>query len=882
MSRACVCTLVFFFAWTAKGQADAPIDYLKDIKPLLREKCFACHGGLEQKAKLRLDTAALMKEGGKRGPAIVPGNPDKSLLVERITAKYETERMPPEGPPLTAGQIAKLKAWIAQGATAPAHEKAESNPRDHWAFRVPKRPTIPAVKNADWSKNPIDAFIAAAQERHGLIPRPPADKARMLRRVTLDLIGLPPTRAELTAFLNDPAPDAYEKVVDRLLADPRHGERWGRHWMDVWRYSDWYGRRMVPDVWNSAPQIWRWRDWIVKSLNQDRGYDRMIQEMLAADEICPEDEQAAVATGFLIRNWYALNPNDWMRQNVEHTAKAFLGLTFNCAHCHDHKYDPIAQIDYFRLRAYFEPIGIRQERVAGEADPGPFQEYSYLTLRKIVRLGVVRIYDKNPQAPTSFYTGGDERNRVKEKGNIQPGLPAIFGPTPEIKPIDLPPRAYYPGVRPPIQETIIQDIKTALAKAEAEWTAARQSKVSGPLIKLKVNAAEAKTLALKADLAGVAARISADQAKFNKNAPKDFDTAARAANEAERRLLVLHAQAAVFAGELALALAEVKPAKDPGRAKEIGAATKQLSAAKAAREKANVAAKAPASSNYAPFSPIFPKTSTGRRKALAEWIANPSNPLTARVAINHIWMRHLHAPLVAGVFDFGRNGSPPSHPELLDWLAVELMESGWSMKHIHRLIVTSQTYRMASSQGKETGNSRRDPENKYLWRMNVGRMEAEALRDSLLFCAGRLDLTQGGQELENSLALTTRRRSLYYSCHPEGDGKSPLGQLFDAPDAGECYRRTRTIVPQQALALTNSDLIHGVSASLAITLWDELPAKERNPTRFITVSYETILSRRPSQAELAICVDFLKSPEPRVRESFVRALLNHNDFVSIR
>ncbi|MCA9201786.1 MAG: DUF1549 domain-containing protein, partial [Planctomycetales bacterium] len=252
------------------------------------------------------------------------------------------------------------------------------------------------------------------------------------------------------------------------------GERWGRHWMDVWRYSDWYGRRSVPDVWNSAPQIWRWRDWIVRSLNDDAGYDHMLRMMLAADEIAPDDDQAAVATGFLIRNWYALNPNDWMRNNVEHTAKAMLGLTFNCAHCHDHKYDPITHEDYFRFRAFFETIGIRQDRVAGEADPGPFQEYDYSTLRKVVRIGSVSVFDKQPDAPTWFYTGGDERNRLTERGSIRPGLPAVFGDEPvAIERTELPPVAWYPGLRPSIQQTELADAERKIELAGGELTAAR-------------------------------------------------------------------------------------------------------------------------------------------------------------------------------------------------------------------------------------------------------------------------------------------------------------------------------------------------------------------------------------------------------------------------
>jgi hypothetical protein len=276
------------------------------------------------------------------------------------------------------------------------------------------------------ASHPIDALLQPALDAVGIQPQGTAGKATLLRRATLDLLGVPPTPAELDAFLADDSPDAFPRVVDRLLSDPRYGERWARHWMDVWRYSDWYGRRHVPDVWNSAPQIWRWRDWIVQSLNSDHGYDRMLQEMLAADEICPEDDQAAAATGYLIRNWYALNPNDWMRNIVEHTGKAFMGLTFNCAHCHDHKYDPISQDDYFRFRAFFEPISIRQDRIPGEADPGPFQEYDYGKLRVIQRLGMVRVFDKTPDAPTWFYTGGDERNRVRERGSIAPGVPTFW------------------------------------------------------------------------------------------------------------------------------------------------------------------------------------------------------------------------------------------------------------------------------------------------------------------------------------------------------------------------------------------------------------------------------------------------------------------------
>jgi mono/diheme cytochrome c family protein len=1173
-------TLTFALS-TATAFAQAPVDYLRDIKPILRARCYACHGALKQESGLRLDTGSSIRQGGDSGAAVVLGQAEKSLLIEKVSAKDVSKRMPPEGEPLTAAQIDNLRNWIAQGATSPVNEQPDPDPRQHWAFLRPQRPALPGVGASDRKQNPIDAFVEAELARQGLTPRPAAEKQVLLRRVYLDLIGLPPTRAELHEFLADNSPTAYEAVVDRLLNDPRHGERWARHWMDIWRYSDWYGRRHVPDVWNSAPQIWRWRDWIVRSLNADHGYDRMIREMLSADEICPEDDNAAVATGYLIRNWYALNPNDWMRNTVEHTGKAFLGLTFNCAHCHDHKYDPITQEDYFRLRAFFEPINVRQDRMPGEADPGPFQEYNYSTLRKIQRLGAVRIFDKSPEAPTWFYTGGDERNRVKDRGSIPPGVPAFLTDSAlKITTVELPPRAWYPGLRPAIQDTVLAEARAAIAQADSELVAAKKlgseippavrdqlaqaeaafntavkeaekSQRPGALVgrqsllleattgrrvvqngmsslksledgttlafellilndahvnfqlakdvvkgliagyvafekrrivsyqpgtftefetgrydfangqkrfrvtlvletkadrclltvrsvaddkllvdrvpialngwnpvgdatkaisfdcrtgsvavideitlaaplpaesavgtsparlvtfnfeppayfdgrdiggiegwsvsslgmppatsvvsstagneslrnvtqqvqttrrameaaTLPLRAAESKLNAARAELLSVEARIAADRAKHGETPGADVSALARSASRLERDAAVLKADADVVAQERTLAIAEAKPMTDANRAKEIDAANKQLATSRPALDKARAAASM-TTEVYSPFSPSYPQTSTGRRKALADWMTGRDNPLTARVAINHIWARHFHSPLVASVTDFGLNGAKPTHPELLDWLAVELMENGWSMKHVHRLIVTSAAYRRASNVGWDSiptssaaaafsnAQNRRDgipsyevdPENKFLWRMNPGRMEAEVVRDSLLYAAGKLDPKIGGQELENTDALTTFRRSLYYSVYPEQGGKSQLGELFDAPDALECYRRTRSVVPQQALALTNSDLVHQVSSLLAAEEGARGGGGEgqTDDNAFVVGCFERILTRAPSARELEICLEALQNQRAvftksqvadaslRARASLVRALFNHNEFVTIR
>ncbi|REK24420.1 MAG: DUF1553 domain-containing protein [Planctomycetota bacterium] len=1151
-------TIVLAAAAGTCGAAD--VDYERDVKPILRAKCYACHGGLKQEGSLRVDTAVSAVTGGDSGEAIVPGDPDASLLWERISTEDESYRMPIEGSPLDEEQLAIVKAWIEQGAKGPADEQPEADPRDHWAFQLPVRSPVPATSDPEWIRNPIDAFIAAQHEQRGLTHAPEASPEILLRRVHLDLVGLPPTREQLTAFRQDDSQTAYENAVDRLLDSEQYGQRWARHWMDVWRYSDWYGRRMVPDVWNSAPQVWRWRDWIVNSLNNDKGYDRMIVEMLAADEVDPGNDESVVATAYLARNWFALNPNEWMRDNVEYTAKSFLGLTFNCAHCHDHKYDPIAQDEYFALRAFFEPIGMRQDRVPGEPDPGLFQPYEYSVLRKIQRLGLVRVYDESPDAPTWFYTGGDERNRVEDRGSIEPRVPeAIGGRDVVIEPIELPPEAYYPGLRPAIQAQERNEHSAALATAEAALEAARQaaedaltplreqfaaaqnaydaaaaasgsegalqgrqslqldategrrilhnplsgltavedgatlrfqmkiladahanfqlvrdvnqaltagfvafengkiisyqpggydqfnagtydfeggqdrfevvllfepstdrcllsvkslsddallvdkvpvalngwnprknaaqpitfdartgSKVAFDVLtwtpagadapevsfdfeseayvdgndvlgvdewstssysvapatsrvsklldgsvpsdavlalqiaqnavaaqELSVQAAEANVEAAQRKLDSLEARIAADRARYGIDEGIDAAAAARTAVESERKANHAAAAATLLAKQHALAQAKALPATDAERAKKIETAQTEVNTASSAEETArNALAAIEEDATYTPLSPVYASTSTGRRKALAEWIASPANPLTARVAVNHIWMRHFHSPLVASVFDFGNNGADPTHPQLLDWLAVELMESGWSMKHLHRLIVTSAAYRQSSSAaaisdaGGEPSiaeNLRIDPDNHFLWRMNVGRMESEVVRDSILWCAGNLDLTLGGQELENSEALTTTRRSLYYSTHPEAGGKSELGMLFDAADAAECYRRTRSVIPQQALALTNSELIHKQSAELAARFWAGLSADEQSdPSAFVTAAFETILSRPPSDAETELCSRFLQEqtellagegtaePAAAARTSLVRSLFSHNDFLAIR
>jgi hypothetical protein len=844
---------------------------------------------MRQKANLRLDTAASIHRGGDSGPAVEPGESAASFIIERLTETDAALRMPPEGEPLTGEELDQIRAWIDSGAPLPAREEPQKDPRRHWAFQPPVRPDVPGSDTAP-SANPIDAFLAAEYAARGLSPVPSAEKATLLRRVALDLTGLAPTPDELHAFLADAAEDAYERVVDRLLSSPSYGERWGRHWMDVWRYSDWYG--FGAEIRNSQPHIWRWRDWIVASLNADQGYDRMVQEMLAADELAPDDPGTLAATGFLGRNWYKFNRNVWLQDTVEHTSKAFLGLTLNCARCHDHKYDPLAQDDYYRLRAFFEPYEVRTDRVAGTAD--------------LARDGVSRVYDAYIDRPTYVFARGDEKQPLEDRP-LSPGVPGLLGGTCSITPVPLPPTTYYPAIQPVVQSEALAAPEARATAAQAELDQAITELLESPAdpaararAETRRHLAVANLTAARAEVASVRARIAADSAKFA--VPSDSkarEISAYQAGRVERQATALRSEADLLALEAALSGARTLPAEPKLPVETI---RERLEPARKRRDETR-SALASASNTYTPLAPVYPDTSSGRRLALARWITARDNPTAARVAVNHLWLRHFGAPLVPTVFDFGNSGKPPTHPALLDWLAVELMEHGWSMKHVHRLMVTSRAYRMRSWSNPDDPNRAIDPANAFLWRMKPNRMEAELVRDNLLALAGELDCTQGGPELDPDSVLSTRRRSLYYRHAPEK--QAVFLMVFDAANTTACYRRDVSVMPQQALALANSPLALAVSRRAAGQIHEQIGDDD---LAFLSAAFERVLGRPAEREEVSACLAFLEAqtaaladpsrltgvsdgpacpvppaadPHRRARENLVHVLINHHDFVTI-
>jgi hypothetical protein len=565
-----------------------------------------------------------------------------------------------------------------------------------------------------------------------------------------------------------------------------------------------------------------------------------------------------------------------------------LGVTVKCARCHNHKYDDISQEDYYRFRAIFEPYEVRIDRVPGQPDAD--------------KDGVSRVFDAELDRPTYLLIRGDIQNPDKS-AVLTAAVPPLLGePLGKIEPVRLPIESYYPDHRAFVHADLIAQAKAHIERAEAglakqkeEYAALEKELQDAPLkagfdrLRAATDSlalAEKTLAAARAYLPALEARIAADRAKYGEPPDPKYEELADAARKAERQAGILKADENVFRAQLEFAEAmKPQPAKDGKPAgpneKKIAEAGKKLAAAQAALTQV--------AEGYSPVGKVYPTRSTGHRTALARWIASGENPLTARVAVNHIWLRHFGSPLVPTVFDFGRNGRPPTHPELLDWLAAEFMDSGWSMKALHRLIVTSATYRMRSTaSGAGHPNITADPENTYLWRMNPRRMEAEAVRDSVLYVAGQLDPAMGGPEIDETKGFESRRRSIYFRHSP--DTQMEFLKMFDAPNPVECYARNESVVPQQALALANSDLSEKQARALA----DRLPA-EAAPGAFVDLAFETVLGRPPSMQERAAAERFLErqpellasmEPSPgsreRARVSLVHVLFNHNDFVTIR
>jgi hypothetical protein len=749
------------------------------IRPVLVDSCLKCHGGAKVSSGLRVDARANFLKGGERGPALVPGKANESLLLRVLRHTEGVPHMPPNKR-LPDEVVADVAAWVERGAVWPNGRavRAEASPASqHWAFR-PVHAMSPPEDPYGLAQNPVDRFIAAGLRAHGLTPTPPADRPTLLRRVTFDLIGLPPTPEEVAAFVADHAPDAYERIVERLLAAPAYGERWGRHWMDVVRYADTAGDNADYPV----PEARLYRDYIIAAFNADMPYDRFVREQLAGDLLARQQQGEAyaeplIATTFLglSRRYLTAPYEQWhltLEDTIDTTGRAFLGLTLRCARCHDHKYDPVTQEDYYALYGIF--------------------------------------------ASTQFpYAGSEEFASMKKpREHFQPLVP----------PGEASPRLAAAGKR-------MQSLEQESAHAEKQGARDRAARLRDELRVL-----------------------------HRANLPPDLPGA--------------------------YAVSDGRPADVPVQKGGDPARPGSVVRRGVPRFLAGVH----------PFQ--IPDSESGRRQ-FAEWLTDPAHPLVARVMVNRIWQYHFGRGLVGTPSNFGLRGEPPTHPELLDWLAARFVAEGWSVKALHRLIVTSRTYQQSSTPAGSSAG--KDPGNRWYGRFDRRRLDAEALRDGLLAVSGNLDLRRPGphpfppisawgwtQHAPFKDVYPTDRRSVYLMI--QRLQRHPYLAIFDGPDPNTSTDvRGSSTVPSQALYFMNNPFVAKQARGLAGRALRAGPGTASRLARACELAW----NRLPTEQEMSAFSDYLNrysaelarsglpagEREQEAWTSVARVLLSANEFV---
>ncbi len=796
--------LVFASGTMVTSAADKPSQpaadfFEKEIRPLLAERCFKCHGGKKTRANLKLTSRASILQGGDTGPAAVPGKPDESLFIQAV--RHEGELKMPPNEKLNQQQIDKLTRWVQLGLpwpeTSPEITTAAAKPapsyqisdeqRRFWSFQPVKVMPLPLVQDQTWSRSPIDRFILAKLQTRGLRPAQPADKRTLIRRATFGLTGLPPTPEEIDAFLADQSPDAFAKVVDRLLASPHYGERWGRHWLDVVRYTDSFDARILtgPGTIMDITEAYRYRDWVVKAFNQDLPYDQFLINQIAGDLLPPEEPgginvPGIVATGMLaIGNWGGGDADkeklltDIVDDQIDVVSRAFLGLTVACARCHDHKFDPIPTEDYYSLAGIFMSTHILK-------DPGP----------KTDGPPMLRI----PLLPKAEFERRQQLQarikKLEEKVLKQKLVEELFVRTQGLQ---------------DASRRVASQAELAKLKGELE---ALQKASPGPIPYANGIQEGGCPQSPQAGIHDVRVHIRGRYDRLGKVVPRRFPR--------------------IIAGE------NQKPI-DEG---------------------------------------------SGRLQ-LARWVASAKNPLTARVMVNRIWQHHFGEGLVRTPGNFGKLGEPPTHAELLDYLADQFVQSGWSIKELHRAIMLSTVYQQASVPAKETLAA--DPDNRLWGRMNRRRLEAEEIRDSLLAVSGQLDHAMGGRASQD---FHVHRRTLYLMTIRSD--RSSFRELFDAPDPTAIIdKRIASTVAPQALFLLN----HPFALEQARLLAKRIVANGADDQGKIQRLYLLLFGRPPTDEErsigLALLARSMGHPENRgkgngaelIWEEYCQVLLCANEFL---
>ena len=894
------------------------IDFDTQIKPLLTAKCFDCHADDTDESHLRLNRRATMLRGGNSGePAIVVGNSEGSHLIKLVRGEEAGKRMPPdEADRLSKDEVELLRKWIDQGAVWPGPDGADdqqTEKTDHWSFQPVRRISPPAIDDR-WIANGIDAFILQKQKEHSLEPNPQAARAELIRRISLDLLGLPPNPEDTQSFVADRDPQAVQKLVERMLSSPHYGERWSRYWLDLVRFAETNGYETNRE----RPNAWPYRDYVIRSLNEDKPYDQFLKEQLAGDAIgVPE------ATAYLVAGPYDLvkspdiNLTLMQRQNelddiINTTGTAFMGLTLGCARCHNHKFDPIRQSEYYSLQAIFAgiqhgdrsmPLSDAQQIEIAQIDQQLVQLHN--ELKPFVK-------DAGPQRPPVNARLNEElfesvaakfiRFTIEQTNSSQPCIDEleIFSGTTNVALSSAGAKATASSSLPGYEIHKLEhlndgrvgnsrswisneagkgwvqiELPEVAAINRIVWARDRDGQFADRVatkygIEVATEPDQWKPVASSADrlpfTGAAAAQPEYDFAKFpDEVANRGRQLLNQLLNHEERKSQ-LQASGTVYAGTF----------QQPGPTYRLfrGEPTAQ-------REQVNPGTVA--ALGKLPISEASPEQH--RRVALAEWIASRDNPLTARVIVNRLWQFHFGKGLVATPSDLGKAGVPPTHPELLDWLAMELMDHNWSLKHVHRLILHSATYQQSSQPRPDALQA--DADAQWWWRFPPRRLEAEPIRDSILAVTGVLDDRMYGPgfsgfevELENVRHYFPKKkygpddwRRMIYMTKVRLEKESVFG-VFDCPDAATSVpKRSRSTTPLQALNLFNSPFMLQQAQLLANRLQHDCGDKLHKQ---ITRAFWLCYGREPSTAELSDSTNFIASEGIA---AFCRAMLNSNEFV---
>jgi len=849
-----------------------------DILPILASHCHDCHGEDVQEGQLDLRTLSEILRGGENGPAIVRGDSDASLLIDLVSRR----QMPPDAAAdpacaVSAADLAVLRRWVQAGAPAseqvvalPPRAQITDQDRGFWAFQPPRQAAVPVVRAAERVRTPIDAFLLAKLEDEGLTFSPDAEKRALIRRATFDLTGLPPDPARVEAFVADERPDAYERLIEELLASPHYGERWGRHWLDAVGYVDAKVDIDLATIYSSDEAMWRYRDWVVAAFNDDKPFDRFLVEQLAGDELVdwrsaerftPETLALVTATGFLrtvddhtdAPQYGVEKRYEVLNETVAMVSTALLGLTMDCCRCHNHKYDPLPQRDYYRLMACLEPAynvaawKPPKQRFLADVSPAERQAIDDHNAALDKQLAAEKQQEDDLRAAVARRLL-DSRLAAVPEADREPAKQAVLVAA---------------AKRTPAQKELVAKVAKDLGLD------AKTQELPAADVEAALTGDEKQTLA---DLAASRDALAKQKKSYGRITAL-WDMGEPPVSRVHRRGIVAAAGVLVQPG-----FPEVLA--PPGEsARPIEAWLEPAAAASAAGSTA---------------APAGPQGQTsGRRLALANWLTSPGHPLAARVHVNRVWHHHFGRGIVATPGNFGRSGSLPTHPELLDWLAVDFVEHGWSTKRLHRQIMGSTAYRQDSrrrpaaldeppataAEAPAALAARIDPENRLLWRMNLRRLEAEIVRDSILVVSGALDRTMGGPPVPittpaDGLSMARAeptptspfRRSLYILARRTYPLK--FLELFDAPImAVNCTERTTSATPLQSLALLNSEFLFAEAERMAARVAAETAgstgadgatahgADAAAPQ--VDRAYRIAFGRPPSAAEAARALTFL-------------------------